>query len=299
MIIVGARLFFVLFAFGLPAATTNADYQFGLDAYQHGDYITALKEWSSVANSPRGTVPPGILAETLFAIAMLYWTGQGVEQDTREAAGWLHRAAGMNHAGAQAKLGYLYSSGQGVPQSSFEALKWLRMAANQGDADAQYNLGVLYREEAMKWFREAAASGDAVSSEIVAQSGAGPAGVAMVVRPAGKDVTEPAVQAPTTSSITDFGEDWILRQDPAHYTIQVIALSGPEKLYVFLQQNPQWAPFAIYRQTRYEQPLWVLVQGAYADVESARAAVGKFPDGIQKRKELWIRHFNMVQGLIE
>jgi septal ring-binding cell division protein DamX len=68
----------------------------------------------------------------------------------------------------------------------------------------------------------------------------------------------------------DAGEEWIQRQDPEHYTIQVIALSNPDKLHQFIAASPDWTPFALYRQTRYEQPLWVLVQGVYADVVRGR-----------------------------
>ena len=159
-----------------------ADYQLGLDAYMRGDFDRAIVEWQDVVESPPNTVPPSVRAETLYAIGMLFWMGQGVMQDTREAASWLQLAAEMNHAGAQTKLGFLYSKGQGVRQSDFEAHKWFLMAANQGDADAQYNLGVLYRdglgvepnpEESMKWFREAAANGDAISADIIAQQDEG------------------------------------------------------------------------------------------------------------------------------
>jgi hypothetical protein len=143
-----------------------------------GDYDTAIGEWLKVARSPSGEVHPAIQSEACYAIAMLFWIGQGVPQDTSVAAGWLEQAAKMNHAGAQTKLGYLYSAGQGVPQSDFESLKWFRMAANQGDPDAQYNLGVMYRdglgvapdpELSLQWFREAAANGDPVSAGVVAE----------------------------------------------------------------------------------------------------------------------------------
>jgi len=153
-----------------------ADYQAGLDAHQRGDFARAIIEWQDVVESPPGTVAPAIRAETLYAIGMLFWLGQGVQQDTRESASWLTLAAEMHHAGAQTKLGFLYSEGQGVLQSNFEALKWWRMAANQGDSDAQYNLGVLYRDgrgvetnpkESLKWFREAAINGDQISAGIV------------------------------------------------------------------------------------------------------------------------------------
>jgi TPR repeat protein len=165
---------------GLIAITSSiaADYQVGLDAYSQGDFDTAIVEWQAVVESPPGTVAPAIRAETLYAIGMLYWLGQGVQQDSREAASWLRLAAGMNHVGAQTKLGFLYSVGQGVSKSDSEAHKWFMMAALQGDADAQYNLGVAYRDglgvepdpqESMKWFRQAAANGDPVSIDIVAQ----------------------------------------------------------------------------------------------------------------------------------
>jgi len=166
----------------LIALNAFPDYQIGLDAYQRGDFDMAILEWRAVAESPPGTVGPAVRAETLYAIGMLYWMGQGVLQDTRESAQWLALAAELNHAGAQAKLGFLYRAGQGVPQSDFEALKWFRMAASQGDADAQYNLGVMYRDglgvvadadESMQWFRTAAASGDPVSADIVARHDAG------------------------------------------------------------------------------------------------------------------------------
>ncbi len=171
----------VLFSW-ISASPSHADYQTGLDAYLAGDYDTAITEWQAVVESPPGTVPPAIHAEALYAIGMLFWLGQGVEQDVYEAASWLTLAAEMNHPGAQNKLGFLYSLGQGVKQSDFQAFKWWQLAANQGDEVAQFNLGVMYRdglgvepdpEESMKWFREAASNGDPVSIGIVAESEAG------------------------------------------------------------------------------------------------------------------------------
>ena len=314
------------------ALTLHADYQAGLDAYQQGDYDTALGEWLTVARSPPGEVHPAIQSEACYAIAMLFWTGQGVPQDTAVAAGWLEQAARLHHAGAQTKLGFLYSSGQGVQQSDFEALKWFLMAANQGDADAQFNLGVLYREgigvpangtEALKWFREAASNGDVESARIVTEYEAGiPIGSSLTeleqnagspfVDDKPQDVSlpqdqDPAVQAESSSLPAEenvnateaaFGEDWIRARNPEHYTIQVIALLQPEKLFEFMGQNPDWSPYAIYQQKYQGKPLYVLVQGDYPDVDLARAAGQNFPAGIQQRDKLWIRRFVMVQGLL-
>ena len=82
-------------------------------------------------------------------------------------------------------------------------------------------------------------------------------------------------------------------------TPAVIALSAPEKLHRFIADHPGWTPFAIYGQTRYSKPIWVLLQGNYPNVETARAAVKEFPAGLQGADQLWVRRFGMVQRLIE
>lgn len=66
---------------------------------------------------------------------------------------------------AQYNLGIIYYNGQGVPKDYKEALNWFLQASQQGDADAQYNLGIMYgrgegvaknREESIKWLQMAA-----------------------------------------------------------------------------------------------------------------------------------------------
>lgn len=297
----------VLF-FLLLSSSLTADYQAGLDAYLAGDYDTAITEWQAVVESPPGMVPPAMHAETLYAIGMLFWLGQGVEQDVYEAASWLTLAAEMNHPGAQNKLGFLYSLGQGVKQSNSQAFKWWQLAADQGDEVAQFNLGVMYRdglgvapspEESMKWFREAASNGDPVSIGIVAEADA-PDTVQNDVAAVGRSYNEPSDSIP--ESVDDpyaAGEAWIAERDPAHYTIQVIALSQPEKLHQFITDQPGLEPFAIYRQSKYKKPLWVLVQGDYPDLNTARLALQTFPATIQPREKPWIRRFEMVQRLLE
>ncbi len=64
---------------------TQADYQTGLDAYNDGNYKTAMYEWKEVIATPPGEVSPATHAETNYAIGMLYWLGQGVKKDYRQA----------------------------------------------------------------------------------------------------------------------------------------------------------------------------------------------------------------------
>lgn len=313
------RAYLLALACLLAPSFVSADYQAGLDAYLEGDYNTAVVEWRDVVESPPGLVPPAVRAETLYAIGMLFWMGQGVLQDTVEAASWLRLAAGLGHPGAQNKLGFLYSAGQGVMQSDSEAFKWWQMAANQADADAQYNLGVMYRdglsvkpdtEASMQWFREAAANGDSVSIGIMAQYGENWSAVPVTetMPPTGSmpepdaDAKKPANVTPPNHSlpgVVETDEAWIRSRDPAHYTIQVVAVRQPDKLTGFIANEPNLEPMAIYRQSQYEEPLWVLVQGDYPDLNSARLARQVFPDSLWSREKLWIRRFGMVQSLLK
>ncbi|GAG91650.1 unnamed protein product, partial [marine sediment metagenome] len=174
--------------------------------------------------------------------------------------------------------------------------------------------------QSMKWFREAAANGDPVSAGIVAdfeRSGVlirADGSEALIASAERSQSAIPPIESSPAPDIdekdvggrfsgpqqaADSGEDWIRLREPDHYTIQVIALSRPEKLHDYIGQHSEWSPFAIYRQGRYEQPLWVLVQGDYPDVSAARLALGNFPEDIQTRDKLWIRRFVMVQGLLE
>jgi hypothetical protein len=75
---------------------------------------------------------------------MLYWQGQGVAVDFRQAYDWLLKAAEMGHAGAQAKLGFLYTDGKAVARDHSQAFEWFSKAAKGGNVDGLYNLGIFY-----------------------------------------------------------------------------------------------------------------------------------------------------------
>jgi TPR repeat protein len=140
----------LVLALALPAPVLAADFQSGLEAYERGDYATALKEWRPLADQG--------YAGAQFNLGLIYENGYGVAQDYAEAAKWYRLAAEQGFAGAQFNLGLKYSNGQGVPQEYPEAVKWYRLAAFQGHAKAQRNLGIMYNE-AVKWYRRAAEQG--------------------------------------------------------------------------------------------------------------------------------------------
>jgi hypothetical protein len=96
----------------------------------------------------------------------MHHNGEGVLQDTAEAACWYRKAADQGHAKAQHDLGLLRDAGEGVPQDRAEAARWFRKAAEQGLAGAQAALGRAYATgtgvvedpaQAYFWFHLAAA----------------------------------------------------------------------------------------------------------------------------------------------
>jgi tetratricopeptide (TPR) repeat protein len=293
-------------------SSLQADYQSGLDAYNVGRYDVALQEWLQAAERPPGTAHPAIYAETHYAIGMLYWMGQGVTKDYFEAAKWLHKAGELGHAGAQLKLGYMYSEGLAVQPDYALALEWFDKAAKQGDMDAQYNLGLYYlngwgteRDSALaaRWLSAASAQGDKDAEKLLEELlPLKPEADAIVTADAAAPTESVASAGPVeaqqqaASGLTLLSPDWIARQHPEHYTIQVIGLRDLAVIRALIEGHEDWAPFASYVVALKNRPLHVLIQGVYPDVETARRARDKFPKDIQKTKNLWIRRFVMVQG---
>ena len=151
------------FVFGLAlmlATPVLAGFQEGVDAYERGDYETALKKFLPLAEQGH--------AGAQNHLGELYAEGKGVPQDYTEAMKWYRLAADQGDAWAQSNLGWMYRKGQGVPQDYAEAVKWYRLAADEWDKEAQFNLGSMYEKgkgvpqdyaEAAKWYRLAADQG--------------------------------------------------------------------------------------------------------------------------------------------
>ena len=104
-LIVGLILGLVL---AMPAAAQNI--QKGLEAYNRGDFATALREWQPLAEQGH--------AAAQYNLGRMYDIGQGVPQDDAEALKWYRKAVEQGHAAAQTDLGLMYGEGRGVSQES-------------------------------------------------------------------------------------------------------------------------------------------------------------------------------------
>ena len=150
----------------VPSLSWGADFQKGLTAASQGDYATAIKEWTPLAEQGNSYAQ--------YNLGIMYDKGDGVVQNDKTAVKWYTLAAEQGYTLAQYNLGVKYQEGVGVVQNYKTAAKWFTLAAEQGHTSAQYNLGVMYGNGigvlqdniyAHMWFNIAASSGDSKAAD--------------------------------------------------------------------------------------------------------------------------------------
>ena len=121
---------------GSIAGGASADGVKGFEAYEKGDYATALKEFMPLAEAGQTSAQA--------AVGQMYFEGKGVKPDPKVAAKWLEPAAAAGNARAQFLLGKLYLSGEGVAADPAKAASLSKAAADQGLPEAQVDMCALY-----------------------------------------------------------------------------------------------------------------------------------------------------------
>ncbi|MFL9841774.1 SPOR domain-containing protein [Sphingomonas sp. ST-64] len=116
----------------VAVAPALADVKTGVDAWQRGDYRTAVNEW-------RGPAVAGD-ADAQFNLGQAYKLGRGVPADLGQAEEWYRKAALQGHPQAEENYGLsLFENGKRL-----QAVEWLTKAAMRGEPRAQYVLGTMY-----------------------------------------------------------------------------------------------------------------------------------------------------------
>lgn len=113
------------------------------------------------------------------------------------------------------------------------------------------------------------------------------------VEPAGRPVPEPE---PMQAGLKDAA--WLQAQDPAHYTLQLIASLDPQAVRDFARQHGIENESAIFRRLRQGRSWYALAHGIYPDKAAALAARDALPPALQ-RQSPWIRRLSSVQADIE
>lgn len=108
----------------MTASAQQPSVKAGIDAWQSGDYKTAVGNWRPLAE--KGD------ADAAFNLGQAYRLGRGVDVNLAAAQTWLERAADKNHLDAQTTLGLLlFQNGNRAG-----GLRWLKTAAERGDPRA-------------------------------------------------------------------------------------------------------------------------------------------------------------------
>ncbi|MDB5680151.1 MAG: hypothetical protein JWM94_3153 [Sphingomonas bacterium] len=126
--LIGAAALSLIFIAGVPAL---ADTKAGVDAWNKGDYATAVAEWRKAAIAGD--------ADAQFNLAQAYKLGRGVPVDLPMAESWYRKAALQGHPQAEDNYGLaLFQDGK-----RDLAVPWLEKAVARGEPRAQLVLGTM------------------------------------------------------------------------------------------------------------------------------------------------------------
>ena len=159
------QLVFAVRERGAGAATFDA----GLVAYRAGDFVTARRQWETVAASGS--------AEAQYMLGHLVQNGLGQPWSNAQAAVWYRQAAEQGLPEAQVALADLYIRGVGVEPSLETGAQWLARAAEAGHGPALYQYAELRLhgrgtpqdfDAALDLFARAATSGSKEAADMIA-----------------------------------------------------------------------------------------------------------------------------------
>lgn len=122
-----------------------------------------------------------------------------------------------------------------------------------------------------------------------------PASEAPMPAPAAEPAAADA--APPTVSDEPAGAEWILRQPPGNYTLQLLAVTNPSGIERFVQRHNLKGPLASYHRRRKGKDWYFLVQGSYPSRAAAMAAIRELPARVRKNGP-WARELAAVQAEI-
>lgn len=130
---------------GLCLATpVLADVKAGVEAWEHGDYPAAVREWQLAAQQGN--------ADALFNLGQAYAQGRGVPLDLAQAEAMFAKAAQKGHQRASNAYGLLlFQRGQHTA-----AMPYIRSGADSGDLPSLYLLGLAYfnaQDVSKDWIR--------------------------------------------------------------------------------------------------------------------------------------------------
>jgi TPR repeat protein len=121
----------------LGGAPAKADFLRGVQAYDNGDKLTAVREIGKAARAGQ--------SQAQHMLAWFFDTGWGVSRNPAKAIHWYRLAARQGDRISQLILGEKYANGGGVARDPVAAYMWFARAARQGDRQAARHMAKLAR----------------------------------------------------------------------------------------------------------------------------------------------------------
>lgn len=273
----------VVFAALNSASLFAATYEQGKTFYEAGDYHKAYEIWRPLAKSgDRGAQ---------FSLGILYHKGEGVDQAAKTATHLFKAAAEQDHAGAQYNLGNAYKHGRGVEQNEVETVHWWKKAALKELAAAQYNLGMQYyfgrgipkdKTKAVEWYRRAAENGHKQAQQLFAV----------------RDEESPQLNdlAISSGQSAPRREDWLLKQNPEFYTIQLASFKEQSKAVSFIAKSAIKDSMGFLRIKNNDETRHAVFYGSFGQMNQAKQALHALPNNLRHASP-WIRKFSVIQKL--
>jgi len=100
--------------------------------------------------------------------------------------------------------------------------------------------------------------------------------------------------SPVPADLPGFRNAWILKQNPEHYTLQMVAGNNINTLRSFIRQHPLDEPLAIYHTTRKGKTWFGLIQHSYPDKQTVLDARRQLPAALRQQNP-WLRQFSALQ----
>ncbi len=127
-------------------------YNAGMNFYESGKHKEAYEHLIQDDTNPK----------CAFALAILFYNGEGVERDFKKSTHYYTIAAEAGITPAQVSAGFAYANAMGVPQDFDKAVRYLKPASDAKEASAMVTLAEIYamgkgggsRADAAKLIRE-------------------------------------------------------------------------------------------------------------------------------------------------
>ena len=130
------RLFQISVFIFFSSVLYAADFEKTYEAYQKGDYESALNGFFELASENH--------MKAQFYLGAMYREGKGVKQDYSKSLEWYQKAAGHGEPKAQHNVALFYHNGISVSKDIETAIDWYTKAANQNYVPSQITIAKLY-----------------------------------------------------------------------------------------------------------------------------------------------------------